>query len=224
MQNQAPVGLGLPVQIHTARGGIGAGTGPPLLGEVRMVQSIAAHEGVIWVMEVSKNGAHIATGGQDGMVKVWKLQPGAGSKAGNRPFDRGLLGAVAGASSFSQPTARPPIISKFLYESDEGMGPGSTQDPAANSDSVQGSGASNLPAFLFAGDDGSGPDGAYVGPGPVIRPKPLAVFSGHTEDVLDLSWSPGGFLLSASVSHALPACPPVMCCQQNTLLSNRALL
>ncbi|KAL6746301.1 hypothetical protein V8C86DRAFT_3120844 [Haematococcus lacustris] len=40
---------------------------------VRMVQSVTAHDGVIWVMRLSKDGHMVATGGQDGLVKVWRL-------------------------------------------------------------------------------------------------------------------------------------------------------
>ena len=39
--------------------------------DVRLVQSIYAHEGVIWVVKFSKTGKYLATAGQDGTVAVW---------------------------------------------------------------------------------------------------------------------------------------------------------
>jgi hypothetical protein len=42
--------------------------------------------------------------------------------------------------------------------------------------------------------------GAYHEGPPVLDPRPLATFRGHSADVLDVSWSAGNFLLSASVS------------------------
>lgn len=38
-----------------------------------MVQSIQAHDGVMWTMRTSADGSMLATGGQDGVVRVWRV-------------------------------------------------------------------------------------------------------------------------------------------------------
>ena len=40
---------------------------------VRLVQSVYAHEGVIWVAKFNKSGKYLATAGQDGVVAVWQV-------------------------------------------------------------------------------------------------------------------------------------------------------
>lgn len=40
---------------------------------VRLVQSMYAHEGVIWVAKFNKSGKYLATAGQDGVVAVWQV-------------------------------------------------------------------------------------------------------------------------------------------------------
>ncbi len=41
---------------------------------LRLIQSVYAHEGVIWVAKFSPNGKFLATAGQDGTVTVWKTR------------------------------------------------------------------------------------------------------------------------------------------------------
>ena len=41
---------------------------------LRLIQSVYAHDGVIWVAKFSPNGKFLATAGQDGTVTVWKTR------------------------------------------------------------------------------------------------------------------------------------------------------
>ena len=41
--------------------------------DLNMVQTIRAHQSSIWVSSFSKDGKHLATGGKDGNLKVWKV-------------------------------------------------------------------------------------------------------------------------------------------------------
>ena len=41
--------------------------------DVRLVQSLYAHEGVIWVAKFNASGKYLATAGQDGVVAVWQV-------------------------------------------------------------------------------------------------------------------------------------------------------
>jgi hypothetical protein len=48
-----------------------------------MVQSIQAHDGVMWALRASADGSMVASGGQDGVVRVWRvLEGGRGMEPG----------------------------------------------------------------------------------------------------------------------------------------------
>jgi len=52
---------------------------------VRLVQSIQAHDGVMWIMRASADASMIATGGQDGVVRVWRVLQGGQGLGGQGP-------------------------------------------------------------------------------------------------------------------------------------------
>jgi len=41
--------------------------------ELEVAQTIIAHQAQIWVASFSVDGNFLATGGQDGIVKIWKI-------------------------------------------------------------------------------------------------------------------------------------------------------
>lgn len=55
--------------------------------DLRLVQSIYAHEGVIWAAKFSKSGKYLATAGQDGVVAVWLVDQNRRSDGGHGPDD-----------------------------------------------------------------------------------------------------------------------------------------
>uniref|UniRef100_A0A1D1ZS76 Uncharacterized protein n=1 Tax=Auxenochlorella protothecoides TaxID=3075 RepID=A0A1D1ZS76_AUXPR len=112
-------------------------------GQVRLMQHLEAHAGVIWSMQFSRNGRYLATAGQDFVVRVWQVL------------------------SAAQPAA-----------DGEARGTGS---PAV---SRLGAGAAQAPALL-------------------LSPTPHRVYTGHKQDVLDLTWSKTQFLLSASMDKTV---------------------
>lgn len=70
-----------------------------------MVQSIHAHDGVMWVLRPSADGSMVATGGQDGVVRVWRvadLQPQPQAQQGE------ARGGAAGPSGPPPAPPRPP--------------------------------------------------------------------------------------------------------------------
>ena len=60
-------GRGLRIKVQTHRKNFKE------FSDLRLVQSIYAHEGVIWAAKFSKSGKYLATAGQDGVVAVWKV-------------------------------------------------------------------------------------------------------------------------------------------------------
>ena len=43
------------------------------LSDLRLVQEIKIHQGVVWVMQFSPNHNMLATGGEDGNVYIWHV-------------------------------------------------------------------------------------------------------------------------------------------------------
>eukprot|EP00890_Picochlorum_soloecismus_P000740 jgi/Picsp_1/1667/NSC_05141-R1_wd repeat-containing protein 44-like len=61
--------------------------------DLRLVQSIYAHEGVIWAAKFSKSGKYLATAGQDGVVAVWQVDQNRRSDGGQVSDDGGEGGS-----------------------------------------------------------------------------------------------------------------------------------
>lgn len=49
-----------------------------------MAQTISRHNGTIWTMKFSHDGARLASGGQDAVLRVWKVQITPGDTAESR--------------------------------------------------------------------------------------------------------------------------------------------
>lgn len=60
--------VGAPVKTHASRGVV-----QRHLGSVRLVQEFSAHDGAVWAAAFARDGRLLATGGQDGIVRVWAV-------------------------------------------------------------------------------------------------------------------------------------------------------
>ncbi|KAG2445246.1 hypothetical protein HYH02_008714 [Chlamydomonas schloesseri] len=138
------------------------------LQQVRMIQEVLAHEGVVWVLRFSADCRLLASGGRDGVVRLWSVYwyPSARPKLISTARD-------ADAPTRSAPAHLPP--------GGPGLGP-----PA--------------PSFSSTGSAGAAA-GIASGRPPLLSESPLLSLTGHTSDVLDMSWSQCRLLLTASADQ-----------------------
>lgn len=168
-------GHGLPVKVNTSK--------KPFkeLTDLRLIQSVAAHQGVVWTMRFSKSGRYLATAGQDCVVAVWEVV---------LHRERERSGAIAFSEGASPHSA---------------SGPGSDGAPTSAPGSPGGpsnvGGPPPAPGSL-AGGGGVNENGAVYGV-PVLRSKPVRLYRGHKQDILDVAWSKTNFLLSASMDKTV---------------------
>ncbi|EXC52360.1 WD repeat-containing protein 44 [Morus notabilis] len=133
-------------------------------------QEFKAHEGSILKMKFSLDGHYLASAGEDGIVRVWKVNEDERSKK----FD------VAGDSS----------CQCFTIDHLSKLSPLEV-DKEKHSKVNKLRRSSNSACIIF-------PPTIFN-----ILDKPLHEFRGHSGEVLDLSWSSKGFLLSSSIDQTV---------------------
>lgn len=74
--------------------------------DMRLVQQLGGHQGVVWTMKFSRNGRYLASAGQDCVIRVWDVAPsrGTGSTPGSPiesdvPLDEASTAAGAAGGS-----------------------------------------------------------------------------------------------------------------------------
>ncbi|CAL4915768.1 unnamed protein product [Urochloa decumbens] len=140
------------------------------LSAVYQGQMIKAHDGAILTMKFSPDGQFLATGGEDGVVRVWGVTQSEDCKI---PMDD-------------------PSYVYFKAHHKSGLAPVD---------------ADNVKKGKVKGVKQSVDSACVVIPTMVfqISEEPLHEFHGHSDDVLDLSWSSNKYLLSASTDKTVRA-------------------
>jgi len=161
---------------------------------LRLVQSVYAHEGVVWVAKFSPNGKFLATAGQDGTVVVWKVNTNRSMASGERPAagedrDRGEGSRKANSNKDERKNKR-------SSDGAESVGPVDDADEKRNRKNGKSDGDDS-------GDEGVERPSVNYGSAPVLDSTPYRVYKGHKKDVLDLSWSSSNFLFSASMDKTV---------------------
>ncbi|XP_031262715.1 uncharacterized protein LOC116120886 [Pistacia vera] len=134
-------------------------------------QEFVAHEGSILTMKFSLDGQYLASGGEDGTVRVWQvIEDDRSDRFDIQDLDPSCLYFTINQLSHITPLD----VDKEKVDK--------TKNLRSSSDST----CVVLPPKVFR-----------------ILEKPLHEFQGHSSEVLDLSWSKKGFLLSSSVDKTV---------------------
>lgn len=140
------------------------------LSSLHAGQEFKAHEGSILKMKFSLDGHYLASAGEDGIVRVWKVNEDERSNqfdiAGDSSCQYFTIDHLSKIDSLEVDKEKHCKVNKLKRSSD--------------------SACAIFPPKIFN-----------------ILDKPLHEFRGHGGEVLDLSWSSKGFLLSSSVDNTV---------------------
>ncbi|KAF4351098.1 hypothetical protein F8388_013203 [Cannabis sativa] len=135
-------------------------------------QEFQAHEGSILTMKFSLDGHYLASAGEDGIVRVWKVSEDERSNK----FD------IVGDCSSSQCFTIDNVLKLCPLDVVDNGKHSKVNELRKSSDSA----CAIFPPKIFN-----------------LLDKPLHEFRGHSGDILDLSWSSKGFLLSSSTDKTV---------------------
>ncbi|KAJ4911539.1 Transducin/WD40 repeat-like superfamily protein [Raphanus sativus] len=143
------------------------------LSALHLCQEIQAHQGAIWTMKFSLDTHLLASGGEDCAIHVWEVQ-----ECEIMSMNEGSLTPIhpsMSASSSSSSSAEGGDDSEVHSEKKK-KGKGSSARKG-----------NQIPDYVHA------PETVFS-----LSDKPMCSFTGHLDDVLDLSWSRSNLLLSSS--------------------------
>lgn len=149
---------------------------------LKVIQQMSLNSGPIWALKLSPDGNYLAAAGSDAVVRIWTV---AGSPA-HIEFIEQLARKDQEAASNSSEQSMPPLSSRFARKvslSERAQNEASTEIPHESNDQKE------IPEKL--------------GGRQVIFPEVFREFRGHSSDIVDLSWSPANFLLSASLDKTV---------------------
>ncbi|XP_073151273.1 uncharacterized protein [Henckelia pumila] len=142
-------------------------------------QEIQAHNGSIWAIKFSLDGRYLASAGEDRVVHVWQVVET--EKKGDCMFDKfedGNFNLLCLANGSPEPSSLSPNIDSLSEKKKRGRSSVSRKSLSVEQVLV--------PETLFS-----------------LSEKPICTFQGHSDDVLDLSWSKSQQLLSSSMDKTV---------------------
>ncbi|XP_021726087.1 uncharacterized protein LOC110693240 isoform X1 [Chenopodium quinoa] len=142
-------------------------------------QEIQAHNGSIWTIKFSLDGRFLASAGEDCVIHVWQVVESErkGELLMDRPDDASLSLLVL-ANGSPEPNLIPPSLDNPLEKKRRGRP--SISRKSVSLDHIK------VPETVFG-----------------LSEKPICSFQGHSDDVLDLSWSKSQLLLSSSMDKTV---------------------
>ncbi|CAM9930579.1 unnamed protein product, partial [Laminaria digitata] len=148
---------------------------------MKLLQYFRAHTGAVWCAEFSRKGQYLATGGADGLVKIWLI--GAPEEDSGAPPNRDRGRGASGSPP-------PRFIGLERCDSDVSLASVASVVSVANTACGSTFDCQVAPPVVPSGEL-------------VIGGRASRVMRGHSGDVVDLSWSPNAFLLSAGRDGSL---------------------
>ncbi|KNA09591.1 hypothetical protein SOVF_152250 [Spinacia oleracea] len=142
-------------------------------------QEIQAHNGSIWTIKFSLDGRFLASAGEDCVIHVWQVVESErkGELLVDRPDDASLSLLV-----LTNGSPEPNLVSQSLDSllEKKRRGRPSISRKSVSLDHIK------VPETVFG-----------------LSEKPICSFQGHSDDVLDLSWSKSQLLLSSSMDKTV---------------------
>ncbi len=188
------------------------------VGEVVLSQTVAAHVGVIWCAALSRDAVFLATAGQDCVLRVWQLTSSRRTETrAGWVYDAGAPPAGLAAAAQQPPQQQQqdqehapaveggvePLAADGAPQHKEQQQQQQQQEGAPLATADAAGGADAQPATPAAPAVAAAAAGGPVEWGPYLSNAPVREYHGHTEDILDLSWSSSGFLLTASMDQTV---------------------
>ncbi|CAL5388267.1 unnamed protein product [Camellia sinensis] len=166
---------------------------------LHLCQEIQAHEGSIWTMRFNPDGHYLASAGEDRVIHVWEVQECEVTSV--KPYDD--YNSVSStplhpmARSMSDRPSSFTEISPMPSERRKERPHLAELSPMLSERRKRGKGSTKKKGNLI-------PDYVHV-PETVfsLSERPVCSFTGHLDDVLDLSWSKSHLLLSASMDKTV---------------------
>ncbi|GAA5982767.1 hypothetical protein JCM10908_006777 [Rhodotorula pacifica] len=155
-------------------------TSPTKKEEPTSTTSKGKKRNAVWATKFSEDGKYLAVGGKDGIVRVWEVL--------SSPEDRAAAYKPTSPAEAAFPH-EPPVYdrtsSTFTHATHSTTGAATGAIPSNGK--KKGTPRTRGPACVM----------------PVFGNRPVREFVGHETDVLDLSWSKNGFLLSSSMDKTV---------------------
>lgn len=146
-------------------------------GNEKENENEASESKAIWTNKFSINGKYMAIGSKDGSIWIWKVL--------SSPIERWEMDYREELQSAAEKKAK---ILRQHHTGNPGVGRSASfsRRDQKLAEKHEKKSAKSSAASLYA---------------PVFQPKPIRVYREHGNSVLDLDWSPNGFLLSASMDR-----------------------
>ncbi|CAE6085562.1 unnamed protein product [Arabidopsis arenosa] len=146
------------------------------LSALHMCQEIQAHQGGIWTMKFSPDSHLLASAGEDCAIHVWEVQ-----ECEIMSMNEGSLTPI-----------HPSMSGSADKSSTEGDAAEVSQDKKKKGKTSTSKKGNQIPDYVHA------PETVFS-----LSDKPVCSFTGHLDDVLDLSWSRSQLLLSSSMDKTV---------------------
>ncbi|KAL3531822.1 hypothetical protein ACH5RR_005343 [Cinchona calisaya] len=148
---------------------------------LHLCQEIPAHEGSIWTIKFSTDARYLASAGEDGVIHIWEVQE-CEVMTTKPPDDLSPVSSTPVHPMSANAIERPPLADITPLPSERKKKGKHTSKKKGNSVPDY----AHVPETVFA-----------------LSEKPICTFTGHLDDVLDLSWSRYQLLLSSSMDKTV---------------------